>query len=312
MNEEFLLFATLYGIDKQPNFEGRAWNPHRYDSWKSVVFRVGMEPAQAKRPARLGESKTVRRAGKARQARTRRQDSCLLEWTCHQRHGAGPGAALGRQDYLDAAAQAIDFVRTQMVDEASGRLYATHAAGRARFLGYLDDYAILSDALLAFLEHRWSDELFAFTRSLADRVLAEFEDAEEGGYFFISSEHEPLIHTPKPAIDEAVPASNGILCLVLLKLSELTHEPRYREAAERILRWATPDLQRMPSAHASLLAGLHAYALGLETCILRGDQESLADWRAACHQGYVPAQAMLRDPLGELRTRLATEGRRNW
>ena len=286
-DEEFLVFATLYGVDKQPNFEGRAWNPHRYDSWKSVVFRLGMEPAQAN--SLLTSAKAKLFAEREKRVKPGRDDKILASWNGLAIKGmVRAGAALSRQDYLDSAEKAIDFVRTQMVDGATGRLYATHAAGRARFLGYLDDYAILADALLSFLEHRWSDELFAFTRSLVDRVLAEFEDVKEGGYFFISSEHEPLIHTPKPAIDEAVPASNGILCLVLLKLSELTHEPRYREAAEKILRWATPDLQRMPSAHASLLAGLHAYDLGLETCILRGDKEALAEWQEACHQGYTP------------------------
>ena len=286
-DEEFLVFATLYGIDKQPNFEGRAWNPHRYDSWKSVVFRLGMEPAQAN--ALLASAKYKLFEAREQRIKPGRDDKILAAWNGLAIKGmVRAGAALDRRDYLDAAEKAIGFVRTRMVDQSTGRLYATFAAGRARFLGYLDDYALLADALLSFLEHRWSDGLFEFTRSLVDRVLTEFDDPQQGGCFFTSSEHEALIHTPKPAIDEAVPAGNGILCLVLLKLSELTHEPRYREAAERILRWATPDIERMPSAHASLLAGLHAYALGLETCILRGEEEALQEWRAACQQGYAP------------------------
>ncbi len=120
------------------------------------------------------------------------------------------------------------------------------------------------------------------------RALAEFEDAGEGGFYFTSTEHEALIHTPKPVIDEAVPAGNGVLCSALLKLSELAHSPNYREAAERILRWATPEMERMPSAHASLLGALHLYGAGLETCVLRGEANELADWQAVCRQGYAP------------------------
>ena len=285
--EEFLLFATLYGIDKQPNFEGRAWNPHRYDSWRSVVFRLGLEPNKARELLASAKQKLFNE--RERRVRPSRDDKILASWNGLAIKGlVSAGAALGEEKFLDAAEQAIDFIRVHMFDGQSGRLHATHAAGRARFLGYLDDYANLADALLHFLQQRWRDDLLVLTQNLVDRVLAEFGDIEDGGLFFTSSEHEALIHAPKPAIDEAVPAGNGVLCLVLLRLAELIHRPDYREAAEQILKWATPDMERMPSAHASLLSALHAYASGLETCVLRGDAADMVDWFRACQQGYSP------------------------
>ena len=285
--KEFLVFATLYGIDKQPNFEGRAWNPHRYDSWRSVVFRLDMEPSEAARLLASAKQKLF----DARELRVRpaRDDKVLASWNGLAIKGlVCAGATLERAEYIDAAEQAIDFIHRQMLDQETGRLYATHAAGRSRFLGYLDDYANLIDALLYFLQHRWRDDLLALAQSLADRALAEFEDEMDGGFFFTSTEHEALIHTPKPAIDEAVPAGNGVLCSALLKLSELVHAPEYREAAERILRWATPDMERMPSAHASLLGALHLFGSGLETCVIRGEASDTKEWQAVCRQGYAP------------------------
>ena len=285
--DEFLVFATLYGIDKQPNFEGRAWNPHRYDAWRSIVFRLGMDPGQASELLASAKQKLFR--AREKRVRPARDDKVLVSWNGLAIRGlVRAGAALGRSEYFDAAERAMDFIRLKMVDGKTGRLHATHACGRSRFLAYLDDYANLADALLHLLQHRWRDELLVFARSLVDRVLAEFEDAAEGGFFFTSSEHEALIHLPKPAIDESVPAGNGVLCSVLVRLSELVHSPAYREAAERILRWATPDLERAPSAHASLLSALHLYASGLETCVLRGGPGELDDWQAACNQGYAP------------------------
>jgi len=285
--EEFFVFATLYGIDKQPNFEGRAWNPHRYDSWRSVVFRLGMEPGKA--ADLLASAKQKLFAAREARIRPARDDKVLASWNGLAIKGlVCAGATSGRTEYMHAAEQAIDFIRSQMVDQETARLQATHAAGRSRFLGYLDDYANVADALLQFLQYRWRDDLLVFAQDLVNRVLAEFEDEAEGGFFFTSTEHEALIHTPKPAIDEAVPAGNGILCSVLLRLSELVHSAEYREAAERILRWATPEMERMPSAHTSLLSALHLYGSGLETCVLRGEAGQLEDWEAVCRQGYVP------------------------
>ena len=286
-DQEFLVFATLYGIDKQPNFEGRAWNPHRYDSWKSVVFRLGLDPNEAR--ALLESAKQKLFDEREKRIKPARDDKILASWNGLAIKGmVRAGASLARTDYLDAAERAIDFIRANMVDVESGRLFATYAAGRARFLGYLDDYGNLADALLSFLEHRWSDELFRFTCSLVDRVLDEFADSEARGFFFTSSEHESLIHSPKPTIDEAVPAGNGVLCQVLLKLAELSHDLRYRDAAEGILRWASSDVERMPSAHASLLSALHLYGVGLETCVIRGELGQVSEWQATCREGYVP------------------------
>ncbi len=286
-DQEFLVFATLYGIDKQPNFEGRAWNPHRYDSWKSVVFRLGLDPNEAR--ALLESAKQKLFDDREKRIKPARDDKILASWNGLAIKGmVRAGASLARPDYLDAAQRAIDFIRANMMDAESGRLFATYAAGRARFLGYLDDYGNLADALLSFLEHRWSDELFRFTCSLVNRALDEFADSEARGFFFTSSEHESLIHSPKPMIDEAVPAGNGVLCQVLLKLAELSHDLRYREAAEGILRWASSDVERMPSAHASLLSALHVYGTGLETCVIRGELGQVSEWQATCLEGYVP------------------------
>lgn len=286
-DDEFRVFATLYGIDKQPNFEGRAWNPHRYDAWRSVISRLDMEPGEAN--AHLVSAKRKLFIERERRIKPGRDDKILASWNGLAIKGmVRAAAALNRPEYLDAAESALDFVRTRMIDPDSGRLFATHASGKSRFLAYLDDYANLADAALCVLEHKWSDEGLRFVRGLVDRVCEEFADAEAGGFFFTSREHETLIHSPKPAIDEAVPAGNGILCQVLLRLADLCHELAYRDAAEAILRWATSDMERVPSAHASLLSALHLYGNGIETCILRGDPTELSEWQALCRRGYAP------------------------
>ncbi|MXY04636.1 MAG: thioredoxin domain-containing protein [Gammaproteobacteria bacterium] len=44
--DEYLVVATLYGIDKPANFE-RHWNLHRRDAWRWVVERLSLEPDRA-------------------------------------------------------------------------------------------------------------------------------------------------------------------------------------------------------------------------------------------------------------------------
>ena len=85
-------------------------------------------------------------------------------------------------------AAAVDFVRHHLWRD--GRLLATYKDGRAHLPAYLDDYAFLADALLELLQTRWRSSDLEFARQLAEVLLAQFEDADSGGFFFTAGDHE--------------------------------------------------------------------------------------------------------------------------
>ena len=67
---------------------------------------------------------------------------------------ATAGRILGAPELVASAERAVEFIRNTMW--TGGRLHATYKDGRARFNGYLDDYACLADGVLALLASRWS------------------------------------------------------------------------------------------------------------------------------------------------------------
>ena len=194
--------------------------------------------------------------------------------------------------WVSAAAQAADFLREQVwVD---GVLFATwqvppgQTSGSPRHPGYLDDYANLLDGLLALLAARWRDVDAEFARELADVTLAQFFDAEHGGFFFTANGHEQLIHRPKPTMDDALPPGNGVMVRVLATLGHLFGETRYLEAAHRTLNWARGAMEQYPAGHCSLLSGLQLEVEPPEQVIVRGPDESAPAWRQAASQGHCP------------------------
>ena len=76
-----------------------------------------------------------------------------MEWTDDQGHG--DGRAHPRRSGTHCVRRARGGVHPRH-DWSDGRLYATYKDGRARFNGYLDDYASLADGLLALLASRWN------------------------------------------------------------------------------------------------------------------------------------------------------------
>src|SRR4030095_9828093 len=96
---------------------------------------------------------------------------------------------------------------------------------------YLDDYAFLLAAVLELLQERFSTEELGFACELAEVLLAQFEDAETGGFFFTARDHEELVHRPKPGHDNATPSGNAVAAWALGRLAAISGELRFARAA---------------------------------------------------------------------------------
>ena len=179
-----------------------------------------------------------------------------------------------------------------------GRLLATHTDGRSHLDAYLDDHTLLIDAVLELQQLRWNGEELAFAISLAEALLARFEDRERGGCYFTSHDHEELIVRTRSFGDEATPSGNGIAAQVLQRLGRLLAEPRYLDAAERTPRAETSVMARYPHGHASMLAALEDFLDPLLVIVLRGPAAGIEAWRAALARHYDPRRLVIAIPAG--------------
>jgi uncharacterized protein YyaL (SSP411 family) len=204
------------------------------------------------------------------------------------------GRILKRDDYVDSAQRALDFVRGSMM--ADGRLLATSRDGTARLNAYLDDHALLIDGILSLLECRWRDGDLDFALTLADALLDRFYDEKGGGFFFTSHDHEQVINRPKPMADDALPSGNGVAARVLLRLGHLSGRTDYLRAAESTLRAAWEPIVSNPHAHNTLLSALEEYLVPPTTIILRGEDADLARWQQCASQIYLPTVMILAIP----------------
>jgi uncharacterized protein YyaL (SSP411 family) len=204
---------------------------------------------------------------------------------------------LDREDLVDAAADAVDFLNEKLV--VDGRLFASYKDGEARFPAYLDDHAFLLDALLELLQARWRTSHLEFARQLAELMLEHFEDPDNGAFWFTANDHERLIHRSKPFADEAVPSGNGVAAFALQRLGFLLGETRYLAAAERTLRAAWQAIDEYPHGHMSLLAALDEYLAHPEIVVIRGAAEDISRWRDSASKVYAPRRLVYAIPSDE-------------
>ncbi|MCP5140793.1 MAG: thioredoxin domain-containing protein [Gammaproteobacteria bacterium] len=288
LGDDAAAFERRFCLDRSPNFEGR-WHLH--------VDAARSGPIDAATTARIDAARRRLFEERERRIHPGRDEKILTSWNGLMIRGmAIAGRVFQRDDFLDSAVRALDFVRAVLWRD--GRLLATCKDGRAHLDAYLDDYAFLLDGVLELLQARWSRAHLDFAIALADALLAHFQ-ADGGGFHFTADDHETLIHRPKPLADEATPSGNGIAAFALNRLGHLLGETRYTDAAERTVKSAFGAITRMPVIHCALLDALEEIEHPGEIVILRGAPSSFPSWRTRLDGGYAPSRMVFAIPASE-------------
>ncbi|HQW09593.1 MAG TPA: thioredoxin domain-containing protein [Steroidobacteraceae bacterium] len=287
--DEYAVLAARFGLDRAPNFEG-AWHLHAFRGIEEIAAERGEAPSAV--VTRIDSARARLLAARERRVPPARDEKILTSWNAIAIRGLAIAArALDEPRLADAATRALDFLRERLW--RNGRLLATYKDGRAHLNAYLDDYALLADAILELLQARWRSEDLALARALLEAMLEHFEDRDAGGFWFTSHDHERLMHRSKSFSDDATPCGNGVAATVLQRMGYLLGEPRWLAAAERTLRAGWSGLSRQPQAHASMLTALEEYLAPPQIVILRGDPAGISRWQRELARLYAPQRITL-------------------
>jgi hypothetical protein len=235
--------VTYFGATAHGNFEGAA----------NVLEGRGPEPD------RLAEIRAALYGARAERVRPGLDDKRLCSWNALMISAlAETGAALGRPDYVDAAAACAGFVLGSM-RASEGRLLRTWKDGRARIGAYLEDHAYLLEALLtlyeATLHPRWYHEAV----TVADTIISRFGDPERGGFFTTAADHRLGFARRKDLEDSPIPSGGSAAAFGLLRLALLSGSADYERQAVSALRLLAPIAGRHPLAFGHTLRALDFY-----------------------------------------------------
>ncbi len=283
--DEYAVAAPHYGLTGPPNFEDVAWHLRIVVPLETIAQDLAISLPDAQ--SRLVSARATLFRARSKRVRPGLDDKILASWNALMIAGlARASRALDEPRWADLAFAATDALkRTQWRD---ARLLATRKGERAHLNGYLDDYAFLLAALLELMQTRFRIEDYAWARSIADALLEHFEDSNQGGFWFTSHDHEPLLHRQKPGPDNATPSGNGVAAQALMALGLLASEPRYTEAAERTVRAFAGSLRQSPGGHSTLLAAIDDIESPPATVIVAGDSDVCAEWQRGLERQYRP------------------------
>jgi uncharacterized protein YyaL (SSP411 family) len=202
-----------------------------------------------------------------------RDEKVLTDWNgLMLRAFAEAAAYLGRDDYRAVAEANADFILNTLWD--GNRLLHSYKDGRARFNGYLDDYANLVDGLFALYELTFEYKWIEAAVKIADRMIELFWDGEYGGFYFTGNDHESLVTRTKDFFDNATPSGNSVAADVLLRMAAVLDRQDYRQKAGDVFLTTASFLKQYAAGFGRMLSAIDFYVGPAKEVALVGPPES--------------------------------------
>lgn len=250
--QDAALFSSYYNVTTAGNFEGKnILNVTRSLEEVAKDEKLTNEELNAV----LERSRKTLFEVRNKRVKPGRDEKILTAWNAMMLASfAEGGVILDRLDYIAVARSNGRFLLDNL--RRDGLLLRTYKEGTAKLNAYLEDYAFLGEALLTLYETTGELEWFEEARSVTDKMIEEFWDEQEGGFFFTGKSHEALILRSKDYFDNATPSGNSVAAQVLLRLATLTDVEDYRRRGVSILRLVADSVRRYPSAFGRALCAL--------------------------------------------------------
>jgi hypothetical protein len=244
--DEYELFARVYGLNGEPNFEEKFYVPQLAKTLAKIAAE--MKTTEAELEQRLAPIRAKLLAARSKRVRPL-TDTKMLTADNGLMIGslAEAGRILKEPRYVAAAEKAAEFVLANLRTK-EGRLLRTHSGGQARLNAYLNDYAYLADGLIRLHGATGDQKWLTAADEITARQLELFADDASGGFFFTSKDHETLFARAKDPVDGASPAGSSVAALNLLALAKELQKKEYVTHAEATIHSVAAILEASPTA----------------------------------------------------------------
>jgi len=294
-------FGYRYGVEERGNV---LHDPHEEFTGKNILYQArtieqtaahfNQDPEEVR--AAIQKAEEALFDARSRRIRPHLDDKVLTAWNGLMISAlALGGAALNDVKYADSARRAAEFVIGRMYDPGSGILLRRYRQGEASIPGFLDDYALFTQALLDLYETQFERRHLELAVRLAEKQRELFEDRQSGGFFSAAEGDPSLVLRVKEDYDGAEPSGNSVAALNLLRLAQVTGRADFRESAERLIAAFSPRLAAAPVATPQMLVACEWLLGEPRQIVIVGDRDA-GDTAALLHTLYthfVPNRVVL-------------------
>lgn len=229
--DDLKYFKTVYSVTSEGNWEGSTIL-NRSKSLNEYAATLKVDTETLKRSLHRSNIKLL----KEREKRTRPalDDKVITSWNammlkslckCYK--------VFGDEAFKTTAHSNCQILLTKLWQDEV--LHRTYKNGKAKQHGFLDDYALLAEALSYVFEITGEEQYLDSGSALIKELQGSFYDEKHHAFHYTSKNHEKLIVSSRDVFDNATPAGNSAACAAIQRFGVLTGDQKLRAIASKAI-----------------------------------------------------------------------------
>lgn len=237
LGNEAAFFMQYYNVTEEGN-------------WEHGLNVLYCKPTTASETLSLADSERILKAKEKLLAvrvlreKPRLDDKILTAWNALMLSGyVHAYRALGDEKYLITAIKTATFLLTKLIS-SQYFIPRNYNNGKSEIAGLLDDYAFVIAALIDLYQVSFIEKYLEVAHRLTEYVIANFQDAENGLFFYSHKDYSDLIARQKELSDNVIPASNSEMAKNLFLLGHYYSRQEWIDLSARMLASVSDQLTK--------------------------------------------------------------------
>jgi uncharacterized protein YyaL (SSP411 family) len=248
-NSEAEFFKSTFNLRKEGNFEDEAT---KQLTGKNIPYLH--LPLSDKSSEKFNDIRKKLLTERAKRTRPLLDDKILTDWNSLMIVAFSKASAVfGEEKFLSIAENSFKFIENKLFNQSN--LFHRFKDGERKINAFADDYSFLIWASLELYEATYDIKYLEKATLFTNQFVDKFWDDKDGAFFFSDNSSEELLGRQKQIYDGAIPSSNSVAFVCLIKLSRLTGNTQFEKYANTIGEHFSSDLIRSGS---SITHGLQA------------------------------------------------------
>ena len=242
LGEDASFYSEYYGITSRGNWEGNKNIPDANFGDKELIESYQLADKEISEKINLLNKKLFKEREK--RVRPGLDDKMLTSWNALMAVGfIDAYKAFGEKIFLHAAGRNIDFLLKNIYNEDNS-LYRNFKNNTATIFAFLDDYAFLIRALIAYYQVTFNEYYLQKALALAEYVEAHFFDKESEMFFYTDDQHSNLIARKMEVTDNVIPSSNSEMARNLFLLGLYFENKKFEDQSVQLIKNILADAQK--------------------------------------------------------------------
>ncbi|CAM1343750.1 thioredoxin domain-containing protein [Tenacibaculum amylolyticum] len=166
-------------------------------------------------------------------------------------------------------------------------VYRSIGKSNRKINGYLEDYALLSNAYISLYQITLNEKWLTYAKELTAYSITHFLDDEQGYFKYTTKKDAALIATNFEFEDVVIPSSNSVMSKNLLYLGHYYGNNTYLEMSKNMLHNLQPKIEKYPQAYSNWFDNYLDFALPYYETVISG-KEAVIETKKLFTETYIP------------------------